>query len=184
PYLGTPQFRGGVRRYLTTHAYGNTETSDLWDAIEAATGEPVRRVMDSWIWQGGYPLLSASLSADRSSVQLTQRRFLFSGDDDGTRWVVPVHVRQSAGDQTEETKLLIDGDSATVTLIAPDALVIVNAGANGFLRVEYSADLLARLSGAALAKLSTAERYGLVDDAWASVVAGRLHADAYARFVR
>src|SRR2546421_5632094 len=103
--------------------------------------------MDSWIWQGGYPLVSASLTADRSSVELTQRRFLFSGDDDGTRWVVPVHVRQNAGDRTEETKLLVDGESATLPLMAPDALVMVNAGANGFLRVEYDADLLARLSG-------------------------------------
>ena len=38
-----------------THSYGNTETSDLWDAIEQTSGEPVRRIMDSWIWQPGYP---------------------------------------------------------------------------------------------------------------------------------
>jgi puromycin-sensitive aminopeptidase len=61
---------------------------------------------------------------------------------------------------------------------------VVNAGANGFFRVEYDADLLGRLSGSALATLSTAERYSLVDDAWASVVAGRLSGEAYARFVR
>ncbi len=56
-YLGTARFREGVRTYLNSHLYGNTETGDLWDAIESATGEPVRRVMDSWIWQGGYPLV-------------------------------------------------------------------------------------------------------------------------------
>ncbi len=183
-YLGAERFRDGVRHYLTTNAYGNTETSDLWDAIEAATGEPVRRVMDSWIWQGGYPLVSASLSADGTSVVLSQRRFLFSGDDDGTRWVVPVHVRQRTGELDEETKFLIDGDEITLPLLAPDALVVVNSGANGFFRVEYDADLLSRLSGPALATLSTAERYSLVDDAWASVVAGRLTAEAYTRFVR
>jgi len=65
-----------------------------------------------------------------------------------------------------------------------DALVVANAGAHGFFRVEYDAALLARLSGPALATLSTAERYSLVDDAWASVVAGRLTGEAYARFVR
>ena len=41
-YLGADPFRDGIRHYLTSHAYGNTETTDLWDAIEAATGEPVR----------------------------------------------------------------------------------------------------------------------------------------------
>ncbi|MGH9298943.1 MAG: M1 family metallopeptidase [Acidimicrobiales bacterium] len=33
-YLGTERFRAGVRKYLKQHAYGNTETTDLWDAIE------------------------------------------------------------------------------------------------------------------------------------------------------
>jgi puromycin-sensitive aminopeptidase len=182
-YLEPPRFRDGVRRYLSTHAYGNTETSDLWDAIEAATGEPVRRVMDSWIWQGGFPLVSASVRGG-STLVLSQRRFLFSGDDDGTRWVVPVEVRQTAGDRVEDTKVLLDGDELTLSLIAPDAVVVVNAGANGFFRVEYDDALLARLAGPVLATLTTAERYSLVDDAWASVVAGRRHAQSYCRFVR
>jgi len=52
-YLGPQVFRAGVSHYLRTHSYGNTETSDLWDAIEHVSGEPVRRTMDSWIWQPG-----------------------------------------------------------------------------------------------------------------------------------
>ncbi|HEX9968923.1 MAG TPA: M1 family metallopeptidase, partial [Acidimicrobiales bacterium] len=52
-YLGADEFRSGIRRYLKAHEYGNAETTDLWDAIEDATGEPVRRIMDSWIFQGG-----------------------------------------------------------------------------------------------------------------------------------
>src|SRR5262249_10623538 len=144
-YLGAERFRDGVRHYLTTNAYKNTETSDLWDSIEAATGEPVRRVMDTWIWKGGYPLIRVSRAAD--GLRLSQRRFLFAGDDDGTRWAVPIHVRQRAGDQDEERRLLLEGDEITVPLLAPDALVVVNAGAHGFFRVEYDAELLGRLSG-------------------------------------
>ena len=41
-YLGPEVFRDGVRRYLTDHAYANTVTSDLWDALEAVSGQPVR----------------------------------------------------------------------------------------------------------------------------------------------
>ncbi|HEY1281114.1 MAG TPA: M1 family aminopeptidase, partial [Acidimicrobiales bacterium] len=180
-YLGAERFRDGIRHYLTTHAYGNTETSDLWDAIEAATGEPVRRVMDSWIWQGGFPLVSASAAGN--SLRLSQRRFLFAGDDDGSRWAVPLHVRQTAADASG-SKLLLEGEEIVTPLTAPDSVVVVNADANGFFRVEYDADLLHRLAGPALADLTTAERYTLVDDAWASVVAGRLDAEAYCRFVR
>ena len=57
-YLGAETFRDGVRRYLTTHSYANTVTADLWDALEAVSGRPVRTVMDSWILQGGHPVVS------------------------------------------------------------------------------------------------------------------------------
>ena len=62
-YLSEEKFRAGVRRYLLTHAYGNTETGDLWDAIEAESGLPVRAMADSWIFQGGFPLVTAELES-------------------------------------------------------------------------------------------------------------------------
>ena len=37
-YLGAERFRQGVSHYLRQHSYGNTETSDLWDAIEETSG--------------------------------------------------------------------------------------------------------------------------------------------------
>jgi puromycin-sensitive aminopeptidase len=80
-YLGAERFRQGVSHYLALHSYANTETNDLWDAIEATSGEPVRRIMDSWIWQPGYPLVSAAVVD--GSLELRQRRFRF--DDDGER---------------------------------------------------------------------------------------------------
>ena len=55
---GAERFRDGVRRYLEAHRFGNTETADLWDAIEEASGEPVRDIMDTWILQGGFPLVT------------------------------------------------------------------------------------------------------------------------------
>ncbi|MGH2635860.1 MAG: M1 family metallopeptidase, partial [Actinomycetota bacterium] len=75
-YLGAERFRDGIRKYLADHRFGNTETHDLWDAIESASGEPVRRIMDGWIWQGGYPMVSADTR--EGGVRLSQRRFLLS----------------------------------------------------------------------------------------------------------
>ncbi len=60
-YLEPEPFRDGIRRYLAQHQFENTETTDLWDAIEQATGEPVRRMMDSWIFQGGFPVVDVDL---------------------------------------------------------------------------------------------------------------------------
>ena len=46
-YLGAEAFRDGIRLYLKRHAYANAETTDLWDALEESTRQPVRALMDS-----------------------------------------------------------------------------------------------------------------------------------------
>ena len=171
-YLGEQTFREGVSHYLRLHSYKNTETNDLWDAIESTSGEPVRRIMDSWIWQPGFPLINAALSGDGTRVELSQQRFLLNPESaTGQMWVVPIHVRN--GDTT--TTVLLDGMQTTVALTDPAAPVIINAGGHGFYRVAYDTTLRTRLAGA-LNNMSTLERYSLVDDAWAATVAGSMSA--------
>jgi puromycin-sensitive aminopeptidase len=180
-YLGEERFRQGVSHYLRRHAYANTETGDLWDALEETSGEPVRRMMDSWIWQPGYPLVSASL--DGEDLVLRQQRFAFDGDalgsDAATTWLVPVLVR--VGDKI--SSVLLDEAAERVPLGDPEAAVVVNAGGHGFYRVAYDAELRRRVSSEVLGSLDTLERYNLVDDAWNDVVAGRLDAADYLAFV-
>ena len=181
-YLGEEQFQRGVQRYLTTHAYGNTETSDLWDAIESVNpGTPVRRLMDSWIWQPGFPLIGARLEGD--TLVLSQQRFAFDeeglGDAAATLFVVPLHVRNGA----DEMKVLIEADELRLQLLHPDQPVVVNAGAHGFVRVAYDEALRSRLTGGAITSLSVVERYSLVDDAWNALVAGRLGAPELLEFL-
>jgi aminopeptidase N len=173
-YLGAERFRNGIRRYLDEHRFGNTETHDLWDAIEKATAEPVRRIMDGWIWQGGYPLVSARLEG--GSLKLSQRRYLISGKEDDTVWDVPLLIRTSEG--TEPALIEPNGLTLAVPVGAP---IVVNAGVHAFVRVDYDDELLGRLT-ADLTSLSTDERTQLVDDTWAAVVAGRRSAVDFCRF--
>jgi puromycin-sensitive aminopeptidase len=173
-YLGAQRFRDGIRRYLDEHRFGNTETHDLWDAIEKATDEPVRRIMDGWIWQGGYPLVSARFEG--GSLRLSQRRYLISGKEDDTVWDVPLLIRTDEG--TEPA--LIEPDGLTLEVPA-EGPVVVNAGVHAFVRVDYDDELLGRLT-ANLRSLSTDERTQLVDDTWAAVVAGRRSAVDFCRF--
>jgi len=174
-YLGGDEFRDGIRLYLQRHAYGNTETHDLWNALEEASGEPVRRIMDQWIWQGGYPLLT--VSPDDEGVRIAQRRFLADGADDITTWDVPLRVRELGG---EERSVLVPAGGVG-SPADPDAAVVANAGASSFVRVRYDGDLLDRLTGR-LSEVSPLERYGLVDDHWAAVSSGAADASAFVRF--
>ncbi len=173
-YLGEDRFRDGIRQYMRAHQYANTETTDLWDAIEEASDEPVRRIMDSWIFQGGYPMVSVTTSADGRRLHLVQERFRYLIDaPDDTRWAVPLKVRYAteSGAVTTTTALL-DGDTIEIELPEPVAWVVVNADGHGFYRVRYSAALRDALVAEAQGSLSDVERYGLVDDTWASVLAG------------
>jgi puromycin-sensitive aminopeptidase len=179
-YLGAERFREGIRHYLRTHAYGNTETSDLWDALEETTGEPVRKVMDTWIWQGGYPLLEAGVTD--GELVLAQRRFRLDGAEDPTVWYVPLLVRHGAEQAAPLEPVLVPPEGARVAHPAGTAAV-VNAGGHAFVRVRYEPELRRRLVER-LSELSAIERYQLVDDAWAATLAGAETAAAFCELAR
>ena len=74
-HLGEGPFRSGIRRYMRQHAYGNAETTDLWDAIEAEMAStpnavPARQIMDSWIFQGGFPVVAVDLAPNGTTLTL------------------------------------------------------------------------------------------------------------------
>ncbi|MGK2929815.1 MAG: M1 family metallopeptidase [Acidimicrobiales bacterium] len=179
-YLGEDAFRDGIRRYLQTHQFGNTETGDLWDALEAETGEPVRTMMDSWIFQGGFPLLSVK-AAGEGIVQINQEPFTFLASDEDTdrtrRWHVPVVVRSVDG----ERRVVLD--DAEVTVPVGGGPVMVNAGGHGFYRAAYDTDLHADLL-AGLVDLAPLERYAVLDDTLALCLSGAVSSEALTHLVR
>jgi puromycin-sensitive aminopeptidase len=174
-YLGEQTFREGVNLYLRKHAYGNTETGDLWDALEEASGQPVRRTMDSWIFQAGYPLVSLEL-ADGEQLSVSQQRFLYLDDRDtgsnGAHWQVPVIVRTGTEAQAGDLRLLLSGERAQLHLPQGAGWVVGNAGGDGFYRVRYAGDLFARLLPRVQSDLTAIERFNLVSDTWSATLAG------------
>ena len=178
-YLGAEAFRDGIRLYLKRHAYANAETTDLWDALEDSSAQPVRALMDSWIFQPGYPLIK--VERDGRNLVITQRlfRYLPDGDIPERRFHVPVFVRAGAkGNIVEKTALLTEGE---LRLAFPKDFewAVVNAGAHGFYRVSYSRELLDALKQGLQENLSAVERFGLVNDAWAATLAGHTELPDY-----
>jgi puromycin-sensitive aminopeptidase len=172
-HIGPEVFRDGVRTYLKAHAYANTVTTDLWDALEEASGAPVRDVMNTFILQGGHPLVS--LHGDT----LTQQPFSYGPVPDGVEsaighaWNVPVAVRSlgvdgKSGDASR--KLILD---TTPVALGQDeqGLRVVNAGGWGVFRVGYDADHGLALADH-LSELTPLERANLLADTWATTLAG------------
>ncbi|MEO6318590.1 MAG: M1 family metallopeptidase [Acidimicrobiales bacterium] len=180
-YLGEEEFRAGIRKYMANHQYGNTETTDLWDAIEEASGKPVRRIMDSWIFQGGFPIVSVAARDDGRVLHLSQERFQFlAPDEEGARWSIPMKLRCALEDgQVITITTLLDDEEMDLELPTPVRWVVANAEGSGFYRVHTSPELRAALVAQAQEVLSDIERYGLVDDTWAAVLAGASTAEEY-----
>jgi puromycin-sensitive aminopeptidase len=121
----------------------------------------VGEIMSGWIYQGGYPQLD--VSAAPGGFQIRQRHFRFLGGGD-QEWQIPALYR-TAGDSG---RMIVD-ESAFVP--SGDDLVLFNDGGDGFYRVNYPAEMRARLAEG-FGDLAPAERYTLLTDTWANVLAG------------
>jgi aminopeptidase N len=117
--------------------------------------------MDTWIFQGGFPQLTVEREPGGYRISQDQFRYLVPGEN---QWKVPVLFRSEAG----RSRLLLSG--ATESLTAASDL-IVNAGGDGFYRVRYAAEIFAGIRDR-LTDLPPEERYAVVSDTWASVLAG------------
>ncbi|NBV26822.1 MAG: M1 family peptidase, partial [Actinobacteria bacterium] len=159
-YLGTDVYRDGIRRYLKKHAYANTITTDLWDALEEASNQPVRDIMNTWILQGGHPLVTlenGTLRQEPFAYGLTS-----ATSNIGKDWFIPVLTRSLDGGTA--TSHLLKGEPLSIS----GANVVVNAGGSGVYRTRYGSAELAAISSR-MSELDDLERVVLVADAWAGL---------------
>ena len=179
-YIGPIKFRDGIRSYIRSHAYSNATTTDLWLALDKASGRAVSQVAADWTGQPGYPLVTAVAHCDASgnrSLTLTQKRFLLEGDDPGaSRRHVPMGLR--AGAKGLPQALLLSEEGQGVAAGRCDEPLSLNPDAIGFYRVTYDAATLAT-DRLAFHDLPSGDRIALLDDQWALVQAGQQPLPAY-----
>ncbi|CAL5873549.1 uncharacterized protein PFLUO_LOCUS7829 [Penicillium psychrofluorescens] len=175
-YLGEDVFLQGVRNYIKKHAYGNTETGDLWAALADASGKPVRKVMEIWTKNVGFPVVSVTENPDASSIHLKQNRFLRTGDvrpeEDTTLYPVMLGLRTRSG--LDEDTMLTERERE---FKVPDLdFFKLNADHSGLYRTSYTPERLKQLGKAAKDGLLTVEdRAGMIADAGALATSGYQH---------
>lgn len=190
-YLGPENYRLGIAHYLNSHKYSNTETTDLWDAIEEKSQQPVRQMMDSWIFQGGYPIIHASKESDGKRWLLTQHRFIYLPEEKRSpvkqesvvRYQIPIMYTASCenGNKKISGSVLLSGSSTEITLESPADWLLLNAGGHGFYRCSYSSEDLSALTKNVQMDLTAIERFNLLSDLWASTLNGSVDLKEYFR---
>ncbi len=189
-HIGPTVFRDGVRDYLHAHAYGNADTNDLWVSLGKIAKQPVPELMNGWIFQPGFPLVTATVSPS-SELTIRQQRFSYLSDEQSSpskdqRWQIPLQMRVTSGGKTNTSRMLLTEKDTTVPLPHDWESVLINEGGHGFYRVRYAPDLLSRLLSAGIDRLPATERFNVINDAWATTVASLMpltdYLDLTARF--
>ena len=172
-YLGEDTFMEGIRRYLRKHAYGNTQTQDLWAALSDASGKPVEKVMDIWTKNIGYPVVSVTENEESNSINVKQNRFLRTGDvkPEEDKTLFPVFLGLRTKDGVNED-LTLSQREQTFNVPSLDFFKL-NADHSGIYRTSYTPQRLAKLGQAAKEGLMTVEdRAGMIADAGALAASG------------
>jgi aminopeptidase N len=188
-HLGETAFRSGIRKYMAGHAYGNTTTADLWQALESAAGKPVTGIAASFTEQDGVPLIVAETSCTGDTQRMTLRQDRFAivparsspASTPATvlpprTWQVPISVGPLRTTQPAE-HLLLQG-SSDITAGSCGEAVKVNLGDVGYYRTEYGPNSRAALAKS-LALMTPDDRVNFLADSWALVQAGRAEPPSY-----
>jgi aminopeptidase N len=181
-YVGEEVFRKGANAYLQAHAYGNASAEDFWNAIAAASGKPVDKIMKSFIDQPGAPMIAAKTTCTngRTTLTLSQHRYfgstaLFAAPSQAL-WQIPVAVRTS--DSQKVIYEILGASEQSFELPGCPAWTLFNATGIGYYRSDYGADY-SRMSARLESDLSSEERLRFLGDSWAMVRLGRLGADKF-----
>jgi aminopeptidase N len=165
-YAGEDVWRTGIRSYMKKHAYGNTRTDDLWNAVEAAGAKGLTKIAHDFTKQPGIPLItvtSAVCQGGNTQLALTQGEFSrdrkAATDAKPLRWNVPV-IAQTVGNAP--VSAIISGGKGIMTVPGCGA-VLMNAGQSGYYRTLYTSEMVNALKDN-FDKLPPIDQLGLLRD--------------------
>ncbi len=165
-YIGPDKFQKGVANYLQQFRFSNAAGRDLWTHLQQASGTDVNRIMQAWIGQAGYPIVTVSFS--NGKLNLEQERFLLAGGIEKQTWPIPVTMTVDGKTQ----RFLFDKEKSEINLGANPKSLKLNADQTGFYLVYYQGkELQDRVWSN---KLSALDKWGLASDAKQFLFSGKM----------
>jgi aminopeptidase N len=172
-FAGPDVWRDGIRRYISSHAYQNSRTTDLWAAQEAAGAHGLSVIARDFTTQPGIPLITvgpAQCVGGSTAVTLTQGQFSADRQQETATNPLSWHVPVAAAAGGSIVKAVTSGRTTQLTVPGCGPLMI-NPGQYGYYRTLYTPQearaLAAQLPGAA-----PVDQFGLISNAMALSLAG------------
>ena len=179
-HVGADAWREGVRRYIRTHAYGNSITDDLWRDVDSVGAGKVTDIAHDFTRQSGVPLLRVEgvrCPGDGATgvVRLAQRVFSVDGSSAGAVWRVPASLAAiqpgAPGARPADRVETVVAQAPVGVRLECAGPVVVNAGQAGYFRTLYAPGAFAALQGS-FSRLAYEDQFGLLNDAAALGASG------------
>ncbi|KAJ8417583.1 hypothetical protein AAFF_G00224260 [Aldrovandia affinis] len=166
-------FEKGVQSYLKAYQYNSAETQDLWSHLQRAVDNssvhiPVAEVMDTWMQQAGYPLITINTT----SGEVSQEHFFLPEipSQYNYTWQIPIKVMKSGSEEIKFDLITVKGPvSKSVYQCNENEWILANVNYTGYYRVNYNPEnwekLLQQLE-TDHQKIPTLSRAQLIDDAF------------------
>ncbi|XP_023581504.1 aminopeptidase N [Trichechus manatus latirostris] len=147
-FLTEDVFRKGLVSYLHTFAYNNTNYLDLWEHLQKAVDDTpslnlstsVRNIMDRWILQMGFPLITV----DTNTGTISQKHFLLDPESNVTRpsefnylWFVPISSVKNGKEQAQYWLQGTEEAQSALFQTTNDDWVLLNINVTGYYQVNY-----------------------------------------------
>uniref|UniRef100_A0A8D2B0P0 Aminopeptidase n=1 Tax=Sciurus vulgaris TaxID=55149 RepID=A0A8D2B0P0_SCIVU len=147
-FLTENLFKKGLASYLHTFEYQNTVYQDLWQHLQMAVDsqteiilpELVSTIMDRWILQMGFPVITV----DTSTGEISQEHFLLDPESNVTRpsqfnylWIVPISSLKHDMEQNTYWLQSVPKAQDQRFKTAGDEWVLLNLNVTGYYLVNY-----------------------------------------------
>ncbi|XP_043463932.1 aminopeptidase N-like [Leptopilina heterotoma] len=194
-FLTEKNFKAGLKNYLDTNKNGYATSDILFKSLNDAWAEKnqdLKKIMDTWVTQSGYPVITVTRDYAKKSAKITQQEFFAKKTTTKSekKWTIPINfVSQTDLDNkninTEATNWFkSEDDQLDIDLKTnKEHLVIFNKQQTGYYRVNYDKTnwnlIIKYLSESKnnTEKIHKLNRAQLVDDAWNLAKAGLLGYD-------
>jgi aminopeptidase N len=154
-YIGDTTLQAGLKNYFKKYAHQNTEANDLWECLSEASGQDIGLLMNTWISQSGYPVVSVFEQDDQ--IHLSQEQFFIGAHQPSEKiWPIPL------GASDQNIPRLLTEKTLTVTR-SSDLPLVMNHDSTAHFITHYTPSLLAKLIGS-LATLSDIDRLKLLNE--------------------
>ena len=138
--IGDDALRAGLKAYFEAHKFGNAAGADLWTALGKASHLDVGKIMQSWLEQPGYPVVTAAV-VDGKLTLSQQQFFIGAGKDVGRQWQIPLNSNYAVAPQIFAEKKVTLGDYAQLRKENGKPFR-VNVGNNSHFIVQYDEQLM------------------------------------------